>query len=87
MVQFENVGGATDMARMQAIFSRQFQETQMAIHMYGTKEARYWQDPYLKNTSLQTLSKMELLSPSYTLDAQADRFRDVLLMSRGRFGF
>lgn len=60
----------------------------MAIHMYGTAEARYWQtDPYLKDASLGTLTKMELSSPSFTLDAQADRFRDVLMASRARYGF
>jgi hypothetical protein len=88
VVQFENIGGATDMARMQALFSRQFQETQMAVHMYGDKQARYWQnDPYLRDASLRTLTKMELLSPSFTLDAQADRFRDVLMGSRSSYGF
>lgn len=86
VVQFENAGG--DAAAIQGILTRQFEETQMAIHMYGTADARYWQtDPYLKNASLGTLTKIELLSPSFTLDAQADRFRDVLLASRGSYGF
>jgi hypothetical protein len=86
VVQFANAGG--NAAGIQAILTRQFEETQMAIHMYGTAEARYWQtDPYLKNASLGTLTKIELSNPYFTLDAQADRFRDVLLASRGSYGF
>ena len=42
---------------------------------------------YIKGASLTTLTKIKLLNPYFTLDAQADRFRDVLMASRARYGF
>lgn len=42
------------------------------------KSLLYEQDPYLRETSLRQLAGNHLLGP-WTLDSQADRFRDLLL--------
>lgn len=83
VVQYQNAPGATMGAKIDWVESLYGQQTDDAIRMYGTKDARYWQDPYLQASGLNSVAQSRLLSPSFTLDAQADHFRDLLLSSSG----
>jgi len=83
VVQFANAPGATLDARVDWVESLAGQQYGDATRMYGDEMARYRQDPYLANQSLGGLGQSHLLSPSFTLEAQADRFRDVLMTSSG----
>jgi hypothetical protein len=83
VVQFENAPGMTGAEQIHWVESLAGQQKFDAIRLYGDSMARYGQDPYLRAAGLDTLAKSQLLSPSFTLEAQADRFRDVLMSSSG----
>jgi len=51
-----------------------------ATHMYGDENMRYAQDPYLKEMGIKQLAGTHLLG-NFSIDSQADRFRDLLLTS------
>ena len=51
-----------------------------AIHMYGNDEMRYAQDPYLQEMGMKQLAGTHLLG-NFSIDSQANRFRDILLAS------
>lgn len=83
VVQFQNAPGATLDARISWVESLVGAQKADAIRFYGDEIARYSQDPYLRAADLGTLGRSKLLSPSFTLESQADRFRDVLMGSSG----
>ena len=63
-------------------------EKAQARAWYGGDEMmRYYQQPDLRAMDLDTLAgSMKLLSPSYTLESQADRFSDLLYSHSAAWG-
>jgi RHS repeat-associated protein len=83
VVQFENAPGETWADQIEAVKSLAGIQKYDAVRMYGDSQAAYLQDPYLANESLGQLAGTKLLNPSFTIESQADRFRDILLSSSG----
>jgi hypothetical protein len=83
VVQFQNAPGATMELRIAWVENQIGEQYNEAAHLYGDEMVRYRQDPYLARQSLDALGQSRLLSTSFTLESQADRFRDVLIGSSG----
>jgi len=81
VVQFENAGSV---AAVNSVIGLQKAQ---AGAWYGDEMMRYYQQPDLRATNLDTLAgSMKLLSPAYTLESQADRFSDLLYSYSAAWG-
>jgi RHS repeat-associated protein len=83
VVQFQNGNGimarlAGEIRQMEGIRQGRLIPENEVLPANLDKSLLYEQDPYLKEMSLQQLGQTRLLG-SWTLDSQADRFRDLLL--------
>jgi hypothetical protein len=51
------------------------------VRQYGTEQARYAQPLELESRGVKSLIESQLVDPRFSLDAQANRFRDLILSS------